>query len=124
MSRNRLVEYLAKANDAFDNMLIKLSVGALGLSFAFYRLVVVDSEPMAVGFLGAAWGLWILSLTCCLTSHYTSGKAMEEAIRRSDKGETAEGGRYDRATRGLNLGGLVAFVVGAAFAANFVTRNL
>ena len=122
--RKQLVENLAAANDAFDSTLIKLSGGALGISFVFVRQFVGDSEPQAVYLLGAAWMLWLLSLTCCLWSHATSGLTMEKAIRRGDAGDIPDGGGYNTATLGLNIGGGVCFVVATFLAAVFMILNL
>ena len=122
--RDQLIEYLAKANDAFDNTLLKLSGGALGLSFAFVRQFVGGDEVRSAWLLGAAWVLWIGSLTFGLWSHYVSGLAMEEAIQRHDAGDAAEGGRYDKVTRYLNPVGGLAFVVGVSFAVAFMICNI
>ena len=40
VERDRLIEYQAHANDAYDQTLFKLSGGALGLSFVFVRQFV------------------------------------------------------------------------------------
>ena len=125
--RDRLVENLSKANDAFDSTLVKLSSGALALSFVFVRQFVGDSEVQAAGLLGAAWVLWIASLTCCLVSHHTSGTAMEEAIKGIDKDDRPNSGGYrgyNEATRWLNRGGGVAFVLATVLAVVFMIRNL
>ena len=70
------------------------------------------------------WMLWLLSLTCCLWSHATSGLTMEKAIRRGDAGDIPDGGGCNTATLGLNIGGGVCFVVATFLAAVFMILNL
>ena len=121
--RERLIDYLAKANDAFDSTLLKLSGGALGLSFAFVRQFVGDADARADWTLASAWILWIVSLALGLGSHYFSGLAMEEATKQQDRGETPDGGCYNQVTRCLNAAGGVTFVLGTSFAGVFMICN-
>ncbi len=123
--RERLIEYQAQANDAYDQTLFKLSGGALGLSFVFVRQFVADGqEARMLWALGLAWFLWIVSLMCVLASFYTSGLAMDEAVRQHDENETSDGGKYTSVTRRLNAVGGIAFVAAASLAGLFMISNL
>ena len=123
--RERLIEYQAQANDAYDQTLFKLSGGALALSFVFVRQFVGDGqEARMLWTLGLAWIFWITSLTCVLVAFYIGGWAMDEAVRQQDDAETPDGGIYNTAIKVLNAVGGGAFIVGAALAGLFMISNL
>ena len=61
--RQLLEDRQARAQDAYDQALFKLSGGALGLSFIFMAQIAGD-DPRRVWALWWAWGLWIVSLVC------------------------------------------------------------
>ena len=122
--RRRLLEgRQAKAQDAYDQAVFKLSGGALGLSFVFVRQIAGEN-PRMVWALEWAWGLWIVSLVCVLWSHYSSERAMDRAIGQVDAGCESDGGWWDTATGALNAVGGFAFVVGAILAGVFMSTNL
>ena len=122
--RRRLLEgRQGKAQDAYDQALLKLSGGALGLSFAFVRQIGGE-DPRMVCALEWAWALWIVSLVCVLLSHYSSERAMDIAIGQVDAGCESDGGWWDKATGMLNPVGGLAFVVGAILAGVFMVSNL
>ena len=88
--RQLLEDRQARAQDAYDQALFKLSGGALGLSFVFMAQIAGD-DPRMVCALGSAWGLWIVSLVCVLWSHYSSERAMDKAIEQLDAGRRSDG---------------------------------
>ena len=92
MARRRqlLADRQARAQDAYDQVLFKLSAGALGLSFIFMAQIAGD-DPRKIWALGWAWGLWILSLVCVLLSHFSSERAMDKAIEQLDAGRRSDG---------------------------------
>ena len=108
--RQLLEDRQARAQDAYDQALFKLSGGALGLSFVFMAQIAGD-DPRMVWALGSAWGLWIVSLVCVLWSHYSSERAMDKAIEQLDAGRRSDGGGFDKFTGLLNAVGGIAFVV-------------
>ena len=77
--RDRLLNYQAEELDIFSKQVVTLSGGALGLSVVFVRQVA-GNDPSVLRVLGAAWILWIASITCVLSSHYYAAQAMENAI--------------------------------------------
>jgi len=121
--RNRLLNYQAEELDIFSKQVVTLSGGALGLSVVFVRQIA-GTDPSLTWLLGAAWVLWIASITCVLVSHYYSARAMENAVKQLDAKEEVTGGKFDTSTRWLNTGALWCFVVAAALAAVFVLVNL
>ena len=121
--RQLLEDRQARAQDAYDQALFKLSGGALGLSFVFMAQIAGD-DPRRVWALWWAWGLWIVSLVCVLWSHYSSERAMDRAIEQLDAGRQSDGGRFDKFTGLLNAVGGIAFVVAAVFAGVFMITNL
>ena len=121
--RDRLLNYQAEELDIFSKQLVTLSGGALGLSVVFVRQIA-GNDPSVMWVLGAAWVLWIASITCVLMSHYCAAKAMENAIRQLDDEEEVTGGKFDTRTRRLNSGALWCFLVAAALAAVFVLVNV
>jgi hypothetical protein len=116
-----------KAQEDFDKTVLALSGGALGLSFAFTKDVVGPGNMVHTVWLFGAWLGWGLSSTAVLISFYFSQLALRKAIYQLDSGKLSEeraGGFYDRATAGLNLAGLVLFVVGMATMLIFLRFNL
>ena len=121
--RDRLVESHAQALDSYDQMLLKLSGGALGLSFIFIRQFIDEDGARVVWAIGLAWVLWISSLVCTLASHYSSATAAAETISAIDKGK-APNPRSNQWTRWLNRWSGFAFGLGAVFAGFFMICNL
>ena len=121
--RQHLMDLQARAQDAYDQTLFKLSGGAMGLSFIFVRQIAGD-QPRMVWALSVAWPLWLVSLACVLWSHYTSTQAMDRAIDQLDKGCPSDGGGFDKSTAWLNPIGGIAFVLAALLAGVFMITNL
>ena len=132
-----LVKSQEHAIDSYDQMLFKLSGGALGLSFVFTRQFVGDDDgPRVIWALGIAWVLWIASLICTLASHYSSAKAFEKTIDKipntAVNEDHEEWRKYlqqevrivNKRTRCLNFCGGLAFVIGAALAGFFMICSL
>ena len=122
--RDRLIEFRAQADDAFDSTLLKLSGGALGLSLAFVRQFIGAGAPQAVWALQLAWLLWATSLLSGVASYYSSGAAMEQATLQHDKGDTATGEPFTNVTRWLNRANGGCFALGVLFAVIFMNCNL
>ena len=123
LRRQQLTDLQARAQDAYDQTLFKLSGGALGLSFIFLRQIAGD-QPRLVWAVWVSWSLWLVSLACVLWSHHTSARAMDRAIEQLDTGNRSDGGPFDKWTAWLNPIGGIAFVLAAVSAGIFMITNL
>lgn len=125
--RKDLTALEQRSQAEYDRIVVALSGGAMGITFAFVGRIIGDSPPQEVWALVAAWALWVLSLTCVLWSHFASVRALRKTIEQVDNNtldaETA-GGLHDAIVRWLNPAGGIAFVVGAIFAGIFMASNL
>ena len=122
--RDQLNDFRAQAHDAVDAALLKLSAGALGLSFAFLRQFVGDvAAARWAWLLYCAWGLWAACSMCVLWSFHYSGLAMDRAIEQYDGAHAVDGGRPERVTRFLNGASKVTFTLGLVFAVVFMIGN-
>ena len=127
-------DYLARIKEdsqkAYDDSLVKLCGGALGVSFAFVRQFASD-PPIATWALLCAWAAWVLGLVGVLMSHYSSTRAAAVTVglvdRRVAEGQSLAGitvgGRWNPIVRWLNGIGWLVFAVGVAFLSVFVFRN-
>lgn len=87
--KNRLFEAQALANrerahtaqDAFDNALLTLSAGALGLSLAFIKDVAPLTTAILLNFLFWSWGLLGASISLMLFSFIASHHAFEQQTK-------------------------------------------
>ena len=125
--RDTLIELEQKSQAEYDRLIVTLSGGALGISFAFVDRFVGDETPRAVCALGIAWFVWVGSLACVLWSHYASVKSMRKAVMQVDNGEFDKGpvgGNYDSLLKLRNPLGGVLFVIGAISAGVFVSFNV
>ena len=125
--RDTLIELEQKSQTEYDRLIVMLSGGALGISFAFVDRFVGDDPPRVLLALVVAWGAWTGSLACVLWSHYTSVKSMRKAVMQVDNDELDKdrvGGNYDCFLEILNPLGGVLFIIGAISAGVFVSCNV
>ena len=123
----------------YDRLVVALSGGALGISFAFVERFVGDDPPLALWTLMAAWVAWVCSLTLMLGSHFVSTKALRKAVIQVDKylrktvatvdeektdTERVWSNNYDRVVGSLNAFGGLTFILGTLFASAFFLCNL
>lgn len=124
--RNLLIGLEQKAQENFDRWVITLSGGALGVTFAFLNDILKTNPPIHTWAITLAWGSWAFSITSVLASFFVSQLALRKAIIQTDSGALEHeraGGCYDCVTAGLNILGLVLFLVGVLSAVFFVTIN-
>jgi hypothetical protein len=110
----------------FDNSLLTLSSGGLGLTIIFLKDVVGSKAPVASWMLASCWTAWGISIVAILFSHLTSCKALRRAIAKTDSKEIYLESRkcwWSLSTRILNVLGAISFVAGVVFLIIFVTRN-
>lgn len=111
----------------YDKAILALSGGALGVSMTFLKDVVIKQGVEGGGYLLFAWLCWGLSVTCTLSSYYTSTLAMQRAVRQTDDKliywELA-GGWLNQATKALNFAAGILFMIGVVLIVVFVSYNI
>ena len=137
--RNVLIALETKSQTEYDRLVVALSGGALGISFAFVERFVGDDPPLALWTLMAAWVAWVCSLALMLGSHFFSTKALRKAVIQVDKAlrkaltqvdekktdtEWVLVNKYDRLVGRLNAFGGITFILGTLFASVFFLFNL
>jgi hypothetical protein len=123
--RQWLVQADHTASRDFDKAVMTLAAGALAVSIAFVQDVARD--PVHVGWLGAAWGLFATSLMLILVSFLTSQHALRREMRvLSGEREADErpGGWLSALTIGLNWTSAGALVFGVLALVAFALYNL
>jgi len=116
----------------YDKSILALSGGALGVSMAFLKDIILQQGQtvrtvVGGGFLMSAWLCWGASVTCTLVSFYASTQAFGRAIQQADSGaiySEAVGGRFNTLTKWLNLAAGLLFMVGVISIVLFVHANL
>ena len=126
--RNVLIALEIKSQTEYDRLVVALSGGALGISFAFVERFVGDDPPLALWTLMVAWIAWVCSLTLMLGSHFFSTKALRKEVTKVDEEKTDTervwGNNYDRLVGCLNAFGGGTFILGTLFASVFFLCNL
>jgi hypothetical protein len=125
--RKSLLSAEQQMQTEYDKGVMTLSGGALGISFAFLKDVVGEKELLHGSFLLWAWIFWAVSIACILTSYFTSAKSLRDAAVAVDQQTiylTLAKGAWVNWTKGLNVGGGVAFLLGVVFLFIFVANNL
>ena len=126
--RNVLIALETKSQTEYDRLVVALSGGALGISFAFVERFVGDDPPLALWTLMAAWVAWVCSLALMLGSHFFSTKALRKALTQVDEKKTDTEwvlvNKYDRLVGRLNAFGGITFILGTLFASVFFLFNL
>jgi len=96
--RELLLDAEEKAQTEYDRLIVALSGGALGVSFAFIHQFITDKPAQWISCLTAAWTLWVISLASVLASHYFSVEAMRKTIAQVDGKKIRKekaGGEFD-----------------------------
>jgi hypothetical protein len=106
----------------FDETMITLSAGALGLSIAFVRNIV--KQPGYKYMLATAWCCFGATLVVMVFSFMLSICAVrKEATIEMGQGEVQETNRADSILNIMNWGALVIFSIGVMFLALFALLN-
>ena len=125
--RATLIASEQHAIDTFDEKILTLSAGALGVSFAFIKDLVRPENMVQEHLLLTAWVLWGISIVAVLLSFYLSHLAMRHAAHQVDAGTIqtqSPGGVLNRIVLWLNPAAGGAFVVALGFLVYFVAINL
>ena len=111
----------------YDKAIIALSGGALGVSMAFLKDVVLNHGVHGGNFLLWAWICWGASVTCILFSFYTSALALRRAIQQTDDRAIyleIAGGKNNCFTKILNFAAGILFLSGVILIVFFASQNL
>ena len=121
--RRHLAESQAAAHDAYDQALLKLSGGALGLSLALVRGFAADDMRYLIA-IQFAWVFWVLSLICVVASFYFGARSAATQARQYDADEQVDGGVDARWASWCNKGSGGCFAFGVLLAGFFMISNL
>ena len=121
--RRHLAESQAAAHDAYDQALLKLSGGALGLSLALVRGFAADDMRYLIA-IQSAWVFWVLSLICVVASFYFGARSAATQARQYDADEQVDGGVDARWASWCNKGSGCCFAFGVLLAGFFMISNL
>ena len=121
--RRHLAESQAAAHDAYDQALLKLSGGALGLSLALVRGFAADDMRFLVA-IQSAWGFWAFSLIFVIASFHFGAKSAATQARQYDAQEKVDGGADARRARWCNRSSGPCFGIGVLLASCFMFVNL
>ena len=121
--RRHLAESQAAAHDAYDQALLKLSGGALGLSLALVRGFAADDMRYLIA-IQFAWVFWVLSLICVVASFYFGARSAATQARQYDADEQVDGGVDARWASWCNKGSGGCFAFGVLLAGFFMIFNL
>ena len=125
--RKDLLATEQKSQAEYDRLVVALSGGALGVSFAFVERFIGDDPPRVLWTLMVAWIVWVCSLAFVLGSHFLSTMAMRATVVQLDDGKIDTepvGGASDPVLVWLNFLGGATFILGAFLAGVFVWYNL
>ncbi|WP_395747275.1 hypothetical protein [Prosthecobacter sp.] len=128
--RRTLLGHESVMQSEFDKYILTLSSGALTLSIALLK-EVLNQHWVASNWLISAWIAWSASICCMVISFLTSAKAMRTTVSQTDDmllykevNDGNLGGKWNKATKALNLIGGIAFLLGVVFMVVFTAKNL
>jgi hypothetical protein len=126
--RQHLVLAEQKSQENYDKLVISLSCGGLGISFAFLDKFLKGKPPTpTLWLLAGAWACWAVSVSLVLVSYYLSRVALHKAIEQTDYGEIRSvrpGGRASACLVVCNIGSGFLFLVGVILMTWFIGVNL
>jgi hypothetical protein len=129
--RDHLVAADRKSVELFDNTVISLSGGALGVSVLILERVSerLDKAHVAIDdgwLMPIAWACWAASVACCLLSHYFSHLSLRRTISQLDRGETIvrAGGCLAWVTEACTVIAGLLFLAGLITAGLFLSKNV
>ena len=111
----RFQDDLAATTDAYDQAILKLSAGGIGLSLVFVRFLV--QEPVHVWTLRVAWLCWAASSAAMIVAYLVTMRGLFAALgnRRSS--------RTNRWIACLNVGAGALYLAGIAAFVAFMWMN-
>ena len=131
--RAKLIQYQAEDTHKFDKAILTLAGGAFGFSLAFIKDIVPCIRAGTYALLLASWACFSLSLLSTMLSFLVGQSACKKQIKIMemeyfDKGSAKEQVPQKNIqaswTFGLNIGSIVAFILGVALLVVFVAVNV
>lgn len=129
--RDHLVDADRKSVELFDNTVISLSGGALGVSVLILERVSARLDKAQIAIDGGrlmpiAWACWAASVACCLISHYFSHLSLRRTIAQLDRGEkiVRAGGCLALVTEACTVIAGLLFLAGLIAAGWFLSKNV
>ena len=126
-----LVDTKQKSQQAYDDGVLKVCGGSLGVSVAIAGSLI--ENPAWVLLLVLAWGCWVAALIVVIASHHYSVRAADEAlvgtrgsriVTPDNRPLVAASSRANRIVKRLNPFGWPLFALGAILLGAFVALNV
>jgi hypothetical protein len=126
--RDLLEQLETQASASFDNMVLALSGGALGLSLTFLKDIAPQPVPWTVfRLLAPSWFSLVVSLLALMLSQLASMNSMRHEIEcldgRKKRTTARSGGIWRWSTSSLNYTACFGCVAGIALLVSFVVVN-
>lgn len=124
--RDYLVQTEQKVSESYDKTIITLSVGALGVSFAFLKYVIGTNPVQSKGVLVVAWTFLTVSLVSVVLSLLFGTMAFRKAIKQVDEKKISDvvaGGWFARVTAILHISGVLFLALGFMCLGIFLYNN-
>ncbi len=127
--RSELNKGELEVSGRYDQWILTLSGGALGISIAFIEKVAPSPAAWTLAFIGIAWLVLISAIVCALVSLLTSQSAyrrerdiLDDELGVKDPPEKKNAPA--KATHALNVWAMALFAVGVVFLCLFSVFNL
>ncbi len=125
--RHFLVEADQRSQQEFDKTVLTLSIGAIGISFAFIKEIISLTPACHLVWLTWSWKLWAFSSLAIMVSHLFSHLSLLKTIEQIDREEIycqKHGGIWRNLTDWTNLIGGLLFVAGVLTFIHFVSISI
>lgn len=131
--KSRIWEDIQSSTDSFDQSLLTLSSGALGLSLAFIKDIVPLADAVWISLIFASWIAFALCILTTVTSFLLSVKANRQQLgyidqyyihRKDDALDKQSSSGYVKWLDGCTLAGIVLFIVGLFCTIMFACKNV
>ncbi len=125
--RKLLISTQHKLNDSYDKLVVTLSGGALALSIAFLKDIVVLDEARFTWILALSWSLFIISLAFIFGEILFGIEAYKKAVNQLDEDTIRKekiGGLFSTLTKWFNRAAAIALLLGLLFITTFIFLNI
>jgi len=127
--RKHLVDCIYKTSNLYDQSILTLSSGALGLSITFIKQITQNIKAPTILILIIAWIFLVLAIIITLISFKTSEQACFEELKIVEnyvlKNKTDKiYNKWSKWTFGLNIASGFFFILGMIMWARFTIINL
>ena len=119
-----LNKFYLESSSQFDKQLLFVASGALGLSLAFIKDIVVLSKATNKALLLLSWISFGLVILINVISHYTSLKAINYKIENINKRNDKLSKKFNSVTKYFNVMMIVFLALGLALLNIFIGINM